>query len=278
MMSADLRPGLVHRIGQTEPATVNQRWEWTSEDIPVGAGPISLQATWAPLLMLTPVSAYQPFKFGNIGYLLDRLANPRKAQAVRSFPLVSFLSRPGMRHWIALRAGRIDLAFLHLPKSKRLGVDWPLLQECVKHFRKLSTGTKSWVITDLSQLILYKDGLNLAQGLVSTLTEFMTRPWRTKSAKLCVASMFTIDFRPSYLGSSFPVELIRTCVRLAQCSLWFEAVIMNIMQPWRGTHRCNASASSPPKAPDLAMNFGTQLYLVDASAQKLSYTYYLEAC
>ena len=145
---------------------MSARWEWTPGDVPPGVGPWprTLRAVWAPLLSLAPADERHPLKLGNIGYLLDRLATAQPPRSTRSFPIASYLSPPGMRRWIALRAGQAEIGFRSLPRSPSLGPEWEVLLDHVARFRKLSAGTKAWVISALSQMTLYEDCLRLAQG------------------------------------------------------------------------------------------------------------------
>lgn len=147
--------------------TPRRRWHWATEDVAEGVcpWPATLRTTWAPLIDLAPTADRHPVKLGNIDYLFNRLATQRSEPAVRSFPLASYLSPPGMRRWVALRAGRPDLGFRRLPLAEGLGVEWRLLQDHVRGFSKLGACTRAWVISLLSQLTLYEDCVRLAEGL-----------------------------------------------------------------------------------------------------------------
>lgn len=146
---------------------MSRRWEWAGQDIPGGQGPWprTLQTVWAPLIELTEASERHPVKLRNIEYLLARQASPVAAESPRSFPLASYLSPPGMRQWLALRAGRTELGFARLPLSAALPLQWKALQEMVRTFRSRSPHSKAWIVSALSQLTLYEDVLKLAQGL-----------------------------------------------------------------------------------------------------------------
>lgn len=139
------------------------RWQWEPAEIPADKGRWSgiLADTWSPLIQLTPATDKHPLKLGNISYLLDQLATPT---AARTFPLASYLSPPEMRSWVALRAGRPELAFERLPTTPLAGARWQLLQHHVDQFNQLDTYDKAWVISTLSQLTLYHDCIQLAQG------------------------------------------------------------------------------------------------------------------
>jgi hypothetical protein len=146
---------------------MSRRWEWSAEEIGPGLSPWprTLLAVWAPLIDLTPAETTQPVKLHNLGYLLDRSEEPAPAAEASSFPLASYLSPPLMRQWLAVRAGRQSLAFARLPLSGTLPGRWQQLQRLVGRFPTLHSGRKAWVLSTLSQLTLYEEVVELAQGL-----------------------------------------------------------------------------------------------------------------
>jgi hypothetical protein len=146
---------------------MSRRWEWSTEEIAPGLSPWprTLLAVWAPLIDLTPVATTQPVKLHNLGYLLDRAEEPAPTEEAASFPLASYLSPPLMRQWLAVRAGRRSLAFARLPLSGTLPGRWQQVQRAVGRFSTFHSGRKAWVLSTLSQLTLYEDVVELAQGL-----------------------------------------------------------------------------------------------------------------